>query len=274
MEPQNVQRFDTIEDALSCVGAEDDRAGLIINETNKFAHFDRGANIYDMDYYDSFFASAPYDGKDKASFVVGEGASYPKLEVTHADAPEKSETYLVIPSSKFTEALQDRQLRSKMLAVALLDDEVAHYICDPISDNHASEHGVSEAMFQFADYKAKCPSISEDWSKKEEDVLKVANRLASFSEKGFQQFRSEYPETKTSEYGDELTGYRRSAYLYFATLKPVKESDLSRGIAKTILSKDYDTLHQNLDGFVRGEKKAIQHLEELGKSFKKDAPAR
>lgn len=261
--------YDSVEDALQALGVpQDDRCGILLNKTENFKHFDCGSNVYDLDYYDSFWDSYPDAQHDDVKFVVEQGKPYASV-VDAAD--KKKDAFLLIPSTRFEEALQDRSLRDKLLLVALADEEMAHYLFyNQTAGQDMQVQALSDAMFQTAYYGAsQHPNLSDDWKPIREDIQKAANKLSSFGKDDFERYQELCKDAKNNafgDYGDDFTAARGTAYTMLAgNLPEGKETNLSRGIANVILSKNYDNLHKYLDGFVRQDRKAITALEKLGK---------
>lgn len=262
--------YDSVEDALQALGVpQDDRCGILLNKTDNFKHFDCGSNVYDLDYYDNFWDSYPDAQHENVKFAVEQGKPY----ATVVDMEDKKkDAFLLIPSSHFENALADRNLRNKLLLVALTDEEMAHYLFyDQKQSEDMSARAMADAMFQIAYYDAaRHTGLSDDWKAIREGIQTAANKLGSYRKADFDHFKEICGDKSFNpygDYGDDFTAARGTAYsMLSGNLLEDRETSLSRGIAKVILSKNYDTLHKYLDGFARQDKKAISELKKLGKS--------
>lgn len=254
-------------DFLDDHGVEHDQAFLLVGETE--------AHVFhpeDEDGLDANLADAFWSKKDGYADIMGKyKRGEPVVELTMlSKAHPDGQSFLLIPESDAELAYENPEYHDK-IAKHMNRSDIVEFLQDAHALSFVRDDPLSAGLVDGAVWACQQTGGTDPhsgWMEKN-----VAERLQTFrKDERFDAFMDDLIEcgtiaSLTEEPFEAASGLSFEVPDYIAGMNRKKETPLSRGIEEALHEKNYEKLHEKLDGFFAGERKTIRALKEVGKAL-------
>lgn len=233
-----------------------------------------------------FLLQAEKQGMDNVEIRHEEGKPYFVISLKDEEK-SAGHSFTVIPEEWVKKAYAHKDCHDMLSRAALQHDTIYQFLSnagtfpamekDPVA--FGAVNGIAESMIwnvrHQLNVERKHPTDMDefmlaDWNgnpKFEHTATTLGQKLQNLTKDIFQKWDSTHVTDPQLPIAAQATARNAAWYTpqLLGALPKTAETDLSRGIAKALLSQDFDKMHAALDPFIACDRKAAKALEKTGR---------